>query len=62
MSILYKKKLNIVTIAYQEYEAIKFGCFGGVCEEKDNMIKYWKDRNINYLKFTDLLKQAKIIS
>lgn len=59
---LYKKKLNIVTVAYQEYEAIKFGCFGGVCKEKDNMIKYWKNRNINYLKFTDLLKQAKIIS
>ena len=59
---IYKKKLNIVTIAYQEYEAIKFGCFGGVCKEKDNMIKYWKDKNINYVKFTDLLKQAKIIS
>ena len=33
-----------------------------ICKEKDNMIKYWKERHINYLKFTDLLKQAKIIS
>ena len=58
---LYKKKLNIVTIAYQEHEAKQFGCFGTTSKQKNDMIKFWQEQQIYYIRFTDLLKQANVI-
>ena len=60
--IYYGKPLYIVTIAYQEYEAIKkFELFDTYSNRKIKMIKEWKDMDIQFIKFSDLLKKAKII-
>ena len=60
--IYYGKPLYIVTIAYQEYEAIKkFELFDTYSKRKIKMIKEWKDMDIQFIKFSDLLKKAKII-
>jgi hypothetical protein len=58
----YGKPLYIVTIAYQEYEAmIKFKLFNTRCQRRIKMIKLWKDMDIQFIKFSDLLIEAKII-
>ena len=60
--ILYKKPLYIVVIAYQEYEAInKFKLFDDKSERKNKIINLWKDFDIHYIKFSDLLRKIKIL-
>lgn len=60
--ILYKKPLYIVVIAYQEYEAInKFKLFDDKSERKNKIINLWKEFDIHYIKFSDLLKKIKIL-
>lgn len=52
------KKLKIVCIGRQEYD-LTFGntrifC-DNLCQEKKNMLLYWKENNIEFVKFSDLV-------
>ena len=53
------KRLNIVLMGYQEEEANKFGIFGSKSKEKNEMVEYWKTKNIYFVKFTTLLEDMK---
>jgi len=58
----YEKPLYIITIAYQEYEAsVKFKLFNSRCKRRNKIIDLWKEMDIQFVKCSDLLKQAKII-
>ena len=60
--VLYKKPLYIVTIAYQEYEAFsKFELFDSKSQRRIQMIKQWKEMDIEFIKCSDLLKKIKLI-
>ena len=60
--IYYGKPLYIVVIAYQEYEASeKFELFNTSSQQRIDMLKMWKNMNIQYVKFSNLLEKAKII-
>ena len=59
---LYNKPLYIVSVAYQEYEAnVKFKLFNNGDKYQKEMIKFWNDMNIFYIKCSDLIKEAKLI-
>ena len=55
---LYSKPLRIVCVAYQEYE-LTYGnsnVFGGsMSEEKKELLKYWKERNIEFIPFSKII-------
>ena len=52
---LYKKPLIIVCVAYQEYEAnIDFKLFNPPPGTRKDMIEFWKQHQITFVKFTDL--------
>ena len=57
---LYNKPLKIVLVAYQEYECCNgssISIFGNISEEKQRMLKFYKDEfQIEYIKFSDLIK------
>jgi hypothetical protein len=60
---LYKKPLKIVLIGYQEFEARNEWQFGDLLDsnnqtqELKNALAYHKEHNIEYVGFTDILKQ-----
>jgi hypothetical protein len=54
------KKLNIVLMGYQEEEANNFGIFGSKSKEKNEMVEYWKTKNIYFVKFTTLLEDINV--
>jgi len=56
---IYKKPLYIVCIGYQEQEAHeKFGLFEPQCNIKKQLLEFYNTKGqIQYLKFTELLKQ-----
>ena len=54
---LYGKPLKIVCVAYQEWE-LTYGntrVFGDVSDKKKDMLEYWRDLQIEFVKFSDLL-------
>lgn len=59
---LYKKPLQIILVGYQEYEAREKFAFGDLLD-KDNQtpelresLAFFKEQNIEYVAFTDILK------
>ena len=56
--ILYEKPLKIVCVAYQEYELSNgtTRIFGEISENKQKFIDLAKSMNIEYIKFSDLVK------
>jgi len=60
---LYNKPLRIVCVAYQEYELTNgnYNVFGdNISEEKKEMLKYWKERQIEFIKFSDIIENKLI--
>lgn len=59
---LYKKPLQIVLVGYQEYEAKNGYAFGDLFDENNQTkelhesLAFYKDRDIEYVAFTDILK------
>ena len=56
---LYNKPLKIVLVAYQEYECCNgssISIFGNIDEEKRSFLQFYKDKNIEFIKFSDLIK------
>jgi len=58
--ILYEKPLKIVCVAYQEYELSNGSTriFGEISENKQKFIDLAKSMNIEYMKFSDLVKDV----
>lgn len=60
---LYQKPLRIVLVGYQEYEARHGFAFGDLLNPGNqthnlkDTLEYFKERNIEYIGFTDILKQ-----
>jgi len=60
---LYHKPLRIVLVGYQEYEARKKFGFGDLLDsqkqtkELKDSLAYFKEHNIEYIAFTDILKK-----
>ena len=60
---LYHKPLRIILVGYQEYEARNGYGFGDLLDknvqtkELHDSLKYFKDHKIEYIGFTDILKQ-----
>lgn len=60
---LYKKPLQIILVGYQEYEARKKFAFGDLLDKNDQTpelresLAFYKDHNIEYVAFTDILKK-----
>lgn len=60
---LYKKPLRIILVGYQEYEARNGYAFGDLLsgdiqtKELKDSLKYFKEHNIEYIGFTDILKE-----
>ena len=55
---LYGKPLKIVCVAYQECELMhgKTRVFGDdISTEKKEMLAFWKERNIEFVKFSDII-------
>ena len=55
----YEKSLKIVCVAYQEYELEEDGnkkIFGNVSENKREQLNLWKKQGIEFIKFSDLIK------
>jgi len=55
---LYGKPLKIVCVAYQEYELThgKTKVFGeDIPTEKKEMLDFWKERGIEFVKFSDII-------
>jgi hypothetical protein len=53
---LYGKKLRIVVVGYQEYEAVNnFKVFDTTSKTQQKMIKFWKELGIEFIKCSDLL-------
>ena len=57
--VLYEKPLKIVCVAYQEWELINgpTKIFGEVSENKQRFLDLAKSINIEYIKFSDLVKK-----
>lgn len=56
---LYNKPLKIVLVAYQEYECCNgspISIFGNIDEEKKIILQCYKGLNIEFIKFSDLIK------
>lgn len=62
--ILYEKPLKIVCIAYQEYELSNgtTRIFGKVSKNKQEFLDLAKSMNIEYMKFSDLVKDVDLSS
>lgn len=65
---LYKKPLRIVVVWYQEYQAKNgFACWdlihkeGGRSEELDEILYFYKEKDIEFIGFTDILKKLGLI-
>ncbi|MEK7602425.1 MAG: hypothetical protein AAB472_02980 [Patescibacteria group bacterium] len=62
---LYGKPLRIILIGYQEYEAREMFAFGDLLDssnqtqELKDTLAYFKEHDIEYVAFTDLLKKIK---
>lgn len=60
---LYKKPLQIILVGYQEYEARKAFAFGDLLNSKEQTselkesLVFYKEHNIEYVGFTDILKK-----
>lgn len=60
---LYKKPLQIILVGYQEYEAREKFAFGDLLDknsqtpELKESLAFYKEHNIEYVAFTDILKQ-----
>lgn len=60
---LYKKPLQIVLVGYQEYEAREKFAFGDLLDKNNQTpelkesLEFFKDHNIEYVPFTDILKE-----
>lgn len=60
---LYQKPLRIILVGYQEYEAREKFAFGDLLDaseqttELTEALKYHKEHNIEYIGFTDILKE-----
>jgi len=55
---LYGKPLYIVVMAYQEHEAVNsFQLFTPKSHEQKDMLVYYENMGIKYVKYTDLLKE-----
>lgn len=60
---LYRRPLRIVLVGYQEYEARKAFAFGDLLNSQDqtkelkNSLAFYKEHNIEYVGFTDVLKK-----
>jgi len=61
---LYDKPLKIILVWYQEYEAkTSFACWdlleksGWRTKELDDILLFYKEKNIEYISFTELLKK-----
>ena len=57
---LYGKPLKIVCVAYQECELMhgKTRVFGDdISTEKKEMLAFWKERNIEFVKFSDIINK-----
>ena len=55
---LYSKPLRIVCVAYQEFELTNgySNIFGdNISEEKKEMLDFWKERDIEFIPFTDII-------
>jgi ribosomal protein L7Ae-like RNA K-turn-binding protein len=61
---LYEKPLKIVCVAYQEYELSNgtTRIFGELSENKQKFITLAKTMNIEYMKFSELVKDIDIDS
>ena len=63
---LYKKPLQIILVGYQEYEACNGFAFGDLLNKNDQTkelqesLAFYKDQNIEYIAFTDILKKLGI--
>lgn len=63
---LYKKPLQIVLVGYQEYEAREAFAFGDLLDSEDqtqelrNSLAFYKKHDIEYVGFTDILKQLSL--
>jgi len=63
---LYKKPLQIILVGYQEYEARNGFAFGDLLNKNDQTkelqesLAFYKDQNIEYIAFTDILKKLGI--
>jgi len=59
---LYKKPLKIILVGYQEYEAKMGYAFGNLLNKNDqtkelnDSLNYFRKHNIEYIGFTDMLK------
>lgn len=60
---LYKKPLQIILVGYQEYEARNAFAFGDLLNKNDqteelkDSLAFYKNQNIEYIAFTDILKK-----
>lgn len=60
---LYRKPLKIVLVGYQEYEVREHFAFGDLLDsnnqtkELNESLEYFRKHNIEYIGFTDILKQ-----
>lgn len=60
---LYKKPLQIILVGYQEYEAREKFAFGDLLDSNNQTpelresLKFFKDNEIEYVAFTDILKK-----
>lgn len=60
---LYHKPLQIILVGYQEYEARKAFAFGDLLDSKEQTpelkesLAFYKDHDIEYIGFTDILKK-----
>lgn len=61
---IYEKPLKIVCVAYQEYELTNgtTRIFGEVSENKQRFLDLAKSMNIEYMKFSDLVKDLDLSS
>ncbi len=60
---LYHKPLQIILVGYQEYEAREKFAFGDLLDKNNQTIElqeslaFYKEQNIEYIAFTDILKK-----
>lgn len=63
---IYKKPLQIILVGYQEYEAKQGFAFGDLLDSKNQTkelhesLAFYKEHNIEYVGFTDILKKLNL--